>query len=249
MRLSIRFNLYAGALHTPSVIYPAIVVALIDREQMIIAPLTATIVLFALFKLYDAYNSYDSTPRIFSGLFAISTLTMIYPVTLPLLLILLVTMVILDRDMHDMLVGTLSILMPFGIALYICWLCEIPIDSVTEEYFEAITAPHYRLCEMLPQVIYITLTALISLYGLLQLDSISIALVSRTRITFAAVLAILGVGLFAIPALSTVEYITMAAPASIAISAALLAMKQRWATILYLIFILAGTALAIIRMF
>ncbi len=250
MRLTIRYNLFGSVIHLSSLIYAAIIVALITPSQMIIAPASALMMVVAMVKLYDAYTSHTSSPKIFSGCFWIGMLPLIYPSTIPLLLSALSVMVILDRGGREFVLSLWAMVTPVSILLYVTWLISLYMDDLAiwgdmvSRYWGDLVVGHNFEGQLLPLLLIFVVGAL-SVVAATRIDTISITIVSRQRIIFTMTLVLLALLSIVIPQFAPVNFVVAAAAAAILMTTSLLEMKSKWSTITYLLFMLLVLFVAI----
>ncbi len=248
MRVTIRFNLYNKASHLPLIMYIAICVAIASPAQIIVPPLCAMIGLMALSNLFEGYNRNDTAPQIFSGCFYLSSLILLYPSALVLLLLLVAVMVILDRDSREITVVILAAATPLLAKLYVGWLCGVSLDMQCERLFEMLVGGGqrgYLYLYSLSEMLFIVATTIISTVAVVNMEEISIALVSRVRIRFAFTVVLCGLLAAAAPSFETAQMMMVAAPLARTLSLSLFELPKGKSTMLYFFII----AMAILSLF
>ncbi|MFI3304220.1 MAG: hypothetical protein SNF68_01650 [Rikenellaceae bacterium] len=245
MSLTIKFNLFSAVTHIPSIIYTSVLVAIITPSQMILAPLTALLTIMSLNKIYDSYTSNLSAPQIYSGCFWIGVLPLIYPSMLPLLLSFFGVMVVLDRGGRELFLAGWAMATPFVLVLYAAWFCDISIWGLIAEYFVNLVRLPYSFAGEIVPILYILLSAGLSVYSVVMIDEISLAFHSRQRIIFTVTLAVIPICSILFPLFTPAHYAVVAAPAAITLTTAFLELDKLKATIAYVTFIVLAIVIGL----
>ncbi|MFI3305613.1 MAG: hypothetical protein R3Y68_03760 [Rikenellaceae bacterium] len=238
MRLTIKHNLFGAIIHIPSILYAALMIAIITPAQMILAPFAGVIMIMSLRKIYDAYTSDLSSPKIFSGCFWIGVIPLIYPSSLPLVALFLPVMVVLERGGRELLLAVWAIVTPATILLYAAWLFGVDTGELLGTYWGSLMGGEYALrCDPVGLAL-ILLSGIMAVVTVGKIDTISISIIARQRIIYTMTIVVCSLLAIALPSFRTATFAAAAAaPVAILATTLFLELKTRWATLLYLIFV------------
>lgn len=246
MRLTIKFNLFGSVIHIPSIIYLAMMVSLVTPSQIIIAPATSVLMLLSLRKIYDSYTSQLSSPKIFSGCFWIGVIPLIYPSTLPLALSFLPVMIVLERGGRELLLALWAIVTPTTIGLYVAWLFGYDIGVLWSDYCDSLSVVGYNFAGELWGLLTIFVCGILSVVAAMRIDTISLTITARQRIIYTMTLIFLALLSITLPSFAPPLFCIVAAPVAVLLTTLFLELNSRWATIIYLVFILLAVLSSII---
>ncbi|MFI3259669.1 MAG: hypothetical protein R3Y16_06190 [Rikenellaceae bacterium] len=249
MRLTILHNLYDKASYTPLVIYLAVFASLASPHEILAPAIVGLVMVVSLYELYAGYSRHENTHNIFSGCFWIGLIALIYPSAVILWPIIFVVIILFDRIGRELPVALAALVTPFLLLFYCGWLFSE--TSFAEQFWSwrvAFAYPHrafaylfsggFTSAYLVRLILSILICAGLSILSVVNIERISIALMSRTRIVYAMLLSIVVLFIAAAPSF-TFASLLMATPAlAITLSAALFEIEERWSMWTYLVFIL-----------
>lgn len=234
MKIASDFNLYSQVSHLPAILY-LIPFAAFATPTEIIAPVAAGLIMTsALEGLFGGYNHFSGGAKIFRGCFWLGVLPLIYPSMLIFLPLLIGVVLILDRGGRDLILMLGGYMLPMVTYLYVWWLLGASPNLTIDTFVSAFVAPRWELAQEWGVLVLMGVLIGLSITSIVRIDEISIALVARTRLTFTALVAVVGGLLFLAPSFTAPQLCVLAIPIALTLTAAFYEFTVIYSTVCYI---------------
>lgn len=237
MKISTDFNLFSGATHLPAMLYLIPFATFATPDEIIAPALTGFIMTSAMEGLFGGYNHFSGGAKIFRGCFWLGVLPLIYPAMAVLYLLTIGVVLILDRGGRDFVLIFGGVALPLLIYLYVGWLCGVDFYYGFYHLVDVFMSSGWSLAQEWGVPIVAVVLAFFAILSIVRLDEISIALVARTRLTFAALCAVVSMLMIFIPSFTSPQLCVATIPVALTLTAALYELTVRLSVISYLLII------------
>ncbi len=247
-RMTITYNIFGIATYLPSILVLLSVAALTDPSSYLSSVVAALITLLAIRNMNEAFSLVATTSKIFSAAIWIGILPIIFPSAIVMLLALLATLILFERDLREYAVALIGVLIPAAVVVYTLWLAyDISPILTISSYFDKLMMSSNWIANYKfdAQSFSFALALVLTLIGFIKTSQLTVTSSSRARIFLAAIWCAIASLMAFVPSFE-VGHFAIIAPAIAITSTSALITTRWWISILLFITAFATAPLQII---
>ncbi len=227
LQATVKHNLYGETLYHPVIIYMLLFAAFASLDNLLSAPLAALFMALSLRDLYDSYGKVNLSTKLFSGLFYLGMIPLIFSSAMPLLLLVLIALVVFEHRGREFVLALVAIFTPIVLQTYVMWLIGYDLSSQMDSLSAILSYDHGAIHGTAKAIALTLILISLGVYAAFKVDDLSITLMSRKRLKYTAIVAFWSVTMMFIPSFLTAQILALAPALAIVVVASFMTIPQR----------------------
>lgn len=237
-QLVFRYDLYGTKSYLSIELFPLFIVGLMVNAASLRGVIVTTLVAYSLVRHLSSYRNSNSAGILLSSSIALGLATLLYPSAIVLYAITPFVLIIFERTMREVIVGSVSLLIvPLGY-IYILWVSGADFGAELNRFVELIvTHSGYSTWESLSVVSMAAggIVLCLAINSVLTLSLLENTIKARRRLQIVVVYMVAIGVMFAMPSSDSLAFMIMAVPLSILIPVTLLTFGRKISFIIYVL--------------
>ncbi len=242
-----RFNLYGSTTHLPMELLPLLLMGLMLTTASLRMTLVATLIAYSISRFFRSYRAANSSSTLISGAMALGVVTLLYPPTIALWVVVPFMLVTFERTTREVIVTWVGVLLPPFTYLYIKWLMGAEFGAEAARYWSMIASQSgYSVLDSFDGVVIVTFALVLyvtinSIFAISMLDN---TVKGRRRLKLLALYGVAAIAMLLIPSSDTSTFSLIAIPLAMLTPVAMVNFGRLMSFIIYVaLFICAAAAM------